>query len=59
MKHASLCDIFTEKYSYSNAKEMHDTYRYCKAISYWRHLYLYGHCLILSLYFFYNLRETH
>ena len=28
MKHASLCDIFTEKYSYSNAREMHDTL-YC------------------------------
>ena len=28
MKHASFCDIFTDKYSYSNAKEMHDTL-YC------------------------------
>ena len=57
--HASLCDIFTDKYSYSNAKEMHDTFYHFKAISYGRHSYLYGDCLILCLYCFYNLRETH
>ena len=40
-------------------QEMHDKFYHFKAISYGRHLYLYGDCLILCLNFFYNLRETH